>query len=152
MRISKSALAELERIAAEHGGLLRPRDVVEAARDPQSPLHGYFCWDDHEAAERWRLEQAQALIRAAVTIVREDHPPVRAFVSLVADRAPGGGPYRATADVLAAPDLRSALLEQAKRELAAFRRKYAVLSELAKVFAAIEELLSQEPEREAVPA
>lgn len=53
--------------ALERSGRLTPGDVVEAGRDPESPLHPMFEWDDGKAAERWRLEQARSLIRS-VTI------------------------------------------------------------------------------------
>jgi len=60
-------------------------DVVEAATDPDSALHGYFEWDDTVAAHGHRLTQAGTLIRSIeVTIVREgDGEPryadIRAF-------------------------------------------------------------------------
>jgi len=44
-------------------GLLDPVDVVEAARDPASPMHDFFEWDDSEAARLHRLGQARQLIR-----------------------------------------------------------------------------------------
>lgn len=93
--------AELERIRLAAGGLLRPADVVAAARDPKSPLHSHFEWDDGAAAEAYRLWQARQLIRAVVTIMpnqRGDLVQVRAYVSLPSDR--GGGGYRATVDVV----------------------------------------------------
>jgi hypothetical protein len=39
-------LAELQGIR----GQISPEMVVEEARDPASPLHDYFTWDDEEAA------------------------------------------------------------------------------------------------------
>lgn len=47
----------------ETAGYLTASAVVEAARDPSSPLHGEFEWDDSEAAVRYRLYQARTLIR-----------------------------------------------------------------------------------------
>ena len=54
--------AALEKIAAANDGILRPRDVVAAARDKKSPLHGRFEWSNDKAAEAWREEQARRLI------------------------------------------------------------------------------------------
>lgn len=51
------ALAALER-----DGRLTVDDVVDAARDPDSPLHGEFEWDDTVAAELYRRTQARRLI------------------------------------------------------------------------------------------
>lgn len=49
-------------IADANDGTLTPDLVIEAARDPASPLHSEFTWDRDEAAyERWR-DQARALI------------------------------------------------------------------------------------------
>jgi hypothetical protein len=45
-------------------GRLIPADLVEDARDPDSPLHAYFTWDDTEAAEKYRLHQARTIIRS----------------------------------------------------------------------------------------
>lgn len=56
--------AELERMAKANGGRLTPEDVVAAAADPASPLHGAFDWDDAAAAAKWRIEQARELIRS----------------------------------------------------------------------------------------
>lgn len=49
-------------LTVEKGGL-KPQDVVDAARDPASPMHGEFTWDDTKAAHAHRLEEARALIR-----------------------------------------------------------------------------------------
>jgi hypothetical protein len=51
------ALAEL------HQGRITPEMVVEAARDPNSPLHSAFTWDDAQAAHEHRLAQARVLLR-----------------------------------------------------------------------------------------
>ena len=58
----------LKGIQNKNGGILRPENVVETARPPKSSLHGFFTWDNSEAAEKWRLEEARTLIRT-VTIV-----------------------------------------------------------------------------------
>jgi len=57
---------ELTRIANKHNGLLRPADVIEAARPVGSPLHTRFTWDDTEAAHQYRLWQAREIIRVSV--------------------------------------------------------------------------------------
>jgi len=54
---------ELARIVRESQGELCAADIVEAARDPRSPLHAYFEWDDEVAAHMWREEQARHMTR-----------------------------------------------------------------------------------------
>jgi hypothetical protein len=130
---------ELERIRLEHGGLLKPADVVAAAVPKKSILHDLFTWDDTEAAAKFRLVEAQRIIRVVVTVVKEDHEPVRAYVSLLKDRDDGNG-YRHVLDVLKSDDDREDMLKTAMAELQAFKRKYQRLSELAPLFDAIDGL------------
>lgn len=61
-KIYKQAKDELLRIANENGGVLKPEDVVNTARDPENVLHRCFIWDDKKAAHEHRLDQARELI------------------------------------------------------------------------------------------
>jgi hypothetical protein len=53
---------EIKSLERENGNL-DPNDVVERARDVNSPMHGFFEWDDNEAAKQYRINQACLLIR-----------------------------------------------------------------------------------------
>jgi len=58
--------------ALDRDGRLTPEAVVRAAKNPKSPLHDRFEWDDSVAAHKHRLEQARCLIRSVmVTITTE---------------------------------------------------------------------------------
>jgi hypothetical protein len=60
---------------AQRYGQLTPERIVEEARQPSSPLHSYFEWDDKIAAERHRLNQARILLRTIVIVpVVAGHP------------------------------------------------------------------------------
>ena len=64
---------ELARLTKRGKGVLAPSAVVEAARNPESPLHAEFEWSDSVAAEKYRLNQARVLIRSVrVEIHRND--------------------------------------------------------------------------------
>lgn len=129
--------AELRRITAEHGGLLRPEDVVEAARPAASPLHHRFEWDDTEAARQYRLVQAEQLIRVSVIVVGAETPlQTRCFVSLTTDRP--HGIYREVISVMQDPDQRSQLLMDAYSEMTRFQKKFAGLQELGAVLHAMQ--------------
>jgi hypothetical protein len=95
-----------------------PCMVVEAAKDETSPLHSYFCWDDTEAAKRYRLDQARHLIASIEIISDPQEKKTVAFVSLMADRKNGGG-YRDVRSVLSSEELRAELLRTAVTELRA---------------------------------
>jgi len=118
---------ELDKIRRARGGELMPTAVVEAARDPAHPLHGFFEWDDSRAAEAYRLDQARAIIRLVrIDDIDPDEPP-RAFLSIGSDR---GTSYRSFDDVKASADLRDAVLRQAEKDLEAFQRRYRSLKDV----------------------
>lgn len=143
LSITDPVKVELLRIAQSHGGLLRPADVVQAARPSTSILHPHFEWDDTEAAEKYRLNQARALIRVTVEYIAPGRSgPDRVFVSLSPDRSFGRG-YRTIVSVLSDSDMRAQLLADAITELETFRRKYARLNELSEVFAAARKVIGK---------
>lgn len=130
---------ELERLRVFQNGRLESRDVVSAARDPDSPLHPAFDWDDAVAGEKWRVEQAGHMIRHLdVQVERPDGPPahIRAFVSVVRDEDRS---YTSTAHALSDTELRQQVVEQAWRDLEAWQKRHAELVEFGGVFAAIEQ-------------
>jgi hypothetical protein len=126
--IAKAELFRLQKLNRKRK--LLPVAVVNAAKDANSPLHGYFEWNDGKAADQYRLSQARQLI-ASVTIISDGETSYPAFVSLSIDRLTGG--YRATSDVLADDDLRRELLSTAMGELNAMKDRYRRISELASV-------------------
>ena len=138
-----SVTSELEQICQKHGGLLKPEDVVEFARNKRTALHQEFEWDDARASAEYRLEQARKVIRVAVTILpspHSDQEPVRAYVSVASDRAQPGGGYRAFADVMTDDAMRAELVNEAIGEAKRWRRKYERLRELAPIFRAIDKV------------
>lgn len=52
----------LKRLHDKNEGLT-PELVVEAAKSPKHPLHGYFEWNNSAAARKYRLTQARHLIK-----------------------------------------------------------------------------------------
>ncbi len=139
---AKVAGAELERIRAAHRGRLTPRDVLEEAKNSASPLHKHFQWDDTEAAMQYRLQQAGHLIRSieiTVETTRSRGPSnVRAFVSVKERRRRS---YTSVAEAMSDKDLRAQIVGRAREELQAWRERYEKLTEVAKIFEAIDKAL-----------
>ena len=136
----QEVIEELEAIREAAGGVLKPEDVVECARDEENVLHSQFTWDDGAAAEQYRLWEARQLIRVCVTVLPQTEMESRVYVSLSGDRKREGGGYRALCEVLSDTQLRDELLAAAERELNEFTAKYRQLAELGEVFAAAERL------------
>ena len=141
---------ELQKIAAQKDGYISPEDVVVAARIPESPLHDRFLWDDSEAAHRFRLVQAGMLLRRVkITVIRMEGDqdqniitvtPVRRFQSDPNRRQLREGSYARVEDLMADPDKRVALLQSARTELLAIRKRYAELEELSAIWKTIDAL------------
>lgn len=138
-------IEELLIVAKQNDGILRPNDVVKFAGYKKSELHKCFEWDDKKAGHEYRLEQARRLIRRRITIIESngDEYLVKTFTSLESDRAVGDS-YRLTVDILSDENRRVELLQQAKKELEIWRKKYQTLKELAPIFEAMDKL--EEPE------
>jgi hypothetical protein len=141
MKPKNTIAKELAKLARKHGGQLRPEVVVESARDPKSPLHSSFNWDDTEAAIQWRLQQARMLIRAVVTyesVGDGKTVKVRPYVSLSSDRTEGGPGYRTLVSVMSDDELRAQMLVDARDDMQRFKAKYRALKELVDVFEAMD--------------
>lgn len=107
-------------------------EIVEKARSSKTELHKCFEWDDSKAAEKYRLHQAYDVIHHLVIVENEvpkDRPEIKVFY-----KTDNSGQYKRTELVVQDQDEYSKLLEQAYRELKAFKEKYACLKELQEIF------------------
>jgi len=105
-------------------GVLTPQIVVEDARPKNSVLHDRFTWDDAEAAEAYRLDQARDLIRSVrVQYVEHDGQisSTRAFVNI--DRPPKRE-YVPVEEVRDDPVLTEIALRDAEREWRSLFTRY----------------------------
>ena len=118
------------------GDRFTPQQVVDLARDEKTALHSCFEWDDTVAAEKYRLTQAQTLIRMIVIHdeKKDEKTEVRMFVS-TGERT---NEYTPTKIIVRHLDEYQALLERAMAELRAFKKKYETLKELDYILQLIE--------------
>lgn len=132
-------------------------ELVGDARNPVSPLHQLFNWDDADAAERWRVQEARNLLRdLQVVKVRilnhEPRRPIRAIVTVASDKSKDGRdasergaarPLRPIETVLEDPAMRKQLVRRAFLEALAFKRRYEHIAELCEVIKAIEKAANE---------
>lgn len=142
---------EVLRVVAQHDDQTAPRALLEAARDPSSPLHGCFEWNDAVAGDRYRLAQAAGLYRRVkLQIVRADperrevfFETVRAVTSVPAERTKADSKsYGRTAVVMDDEKRRASVLRGIVRDLVALRNKYAKYAELHDVWIVIDDAAS----------
>lgn len=113
-----------------------PEKVLALAEDESTELHKCIEWDIPTAARKYQLSQARDIIRSFV-IVREnkEDTPIRAFQITSQTSV-----YQPTRLFLQDKDEYSSLLERAKQELQAFKKRYATLCELETIFEEIDRL------------
>lgn len=117
---------------------ITPSNVVDYARDSSTELHKCFEWNDSVAAEKYRFEQAKLVIRS---IVITNAPDAEEDVKIRALQITSEtNVYEPTRVILNKPDEYKALLERAKLELQAFKKRYKMLSELEEIFNEIDRL------------
>lgn len=123
-------------------GRVTPTIVVDEARPENHPLHDRFEWNDTIAGEKYRLVQAQQMIRSVKVIREDDHgnrQSVRRFVnvsrSTVDNEDDTTGTYIPIEVALTNPATRDALLEDFKRDWKLFRERYEHLAEFAEIIA-----------------
>jgi hypothetical protein len=144
---AEKAYEVTERIRKRDGEVTRSAVIAEAKRK-NSPIHRHFEWDNSVAAEKWRLRQAGDLINSLQVIRTEATThPVSAYSVVTKPAKSADAPqrkvYESTEEALADPVMRDEILANAIRDAIAFRKKYHALSELSKVFSALDTFLAE---------
>ena len=136
---AQAAGREIESLERRVGRTVTPEDVLERARSHNSALHQHFTWDDSEAAHQHRLGQAGELIRSIVVDISRSNLSTRSVRAYVSVEQGGERGYSPIAHVMTDASLRAQMLASAWAELQAFRRKYAELTELSRIFEQIDQ-------------
>jgi hypothetical protein len=125
------------------GDTYTPEQIVEKATDESTELHKCFEWDDSAAAHKYRLSQAQGIIRCLVLVNEKvedkELPKVRAIVSTNMRE----NTYEPVKITIRKVDSYERLKAEALRELEAFRKKYAVIEEIGDIIDELEAVIAQ---------
>lgn len=124
----------LEELNSEKG-FITPAIVLEDAKQKSSPLHDWFEWNNDKAAVKWRLEQAQLLIRGInVEITNQGKTTqIRAFFSIKPTNELDSDTkkvYVSLESMQSDDRKRDQVIAYAKRELILWSDRYAQYSEL----------------------
>lgn len=123
-------------VGIERDGRLTPEEVVEQARDPQSPGHEHFEWDDGKAGHKHRVEQARQLLARRVVIKSESYTVTVPRYVRDPEAAPGVQSY-VSVRVVSVEGLQHQALAQ---EFARVGQMLARARDLAKAFGLAEEV------------
>ncbi len=119
------------------GEEVTPEMIVNYARDDSTELHKCFQWDDSIAAENWRKQQARNVVLSlTVTVETKSHGAQQFRVMQNVDRV-----YMPVTMIYRDQDQYARLLQEAKAQLAQFRKRYKALTELHEVIEEIDKLL-----------
>lgn len=148
--MTPEAARRLQQLADQNKGQLDTDTIIRDARRKDSPLHGFFEWDQKKAHAIYLRERARDLIRTWYVVLESERSKrpnrVRAMVSLPVERSTDRGPqpraYFLTEKVMKDPPRRNLLLQEALRDLRAIKAKYAALQELAEVMTVIDRAIS----------
>lgn len=138
----------------EAKGNLTPKALVDVARPEDAPMHPEFEWDDAVAAERYREQQASAVIRHLVVKLTRDEEAVeedgedreytvRAYSS-THEPHKGAGVYKYTPRMLSDEEEREILLSNARRDATSFMSKYGTLVEVAGIIDSMKAFVGDE--------
>jgi hypothetical protein len=122
-------------------GELTPQSVVDEARPDGAPLHSRFEWDDSIAGEKYRIVQAQHLIRAVkieYTDAAGEKKRVRGFFPIrdIEEDSSDKAGYSPTEDIVQDEVCLRILMRQLERDIADLKRKYGHLAEFANIMRA----------------
>ena len=116
-----------EKIQKKHG-TLTPEIVVTEAGRMSSPIHDYFTWDNDDAADKWRKQQARVLIIAIdIKIVSSGRKiQTRAWVN-VSDE------YKPIEIAIESPTDRDTIIQDALKRHKYWEEQNAIFEELAEI-------------------
>lgn len=125
------------------GDTYTPEQIVEKATDESTELHKCFEWDDSAAAHKYRLSQAQGIVRCLVLVNEKvedkELPQTRAIVSTNIRE----NTYEPVKITIRNVDSYERLKAEALRELEAFKKKYAVIEEIGDIIDELEAVIAQ---------
>ena len=134
-------------LASKQSGSITPKEVLADAMNKTSPLHGYFEWDNSIAAEKWRVSQANYLLRSIeVVVTRSDgtEMQVRQYYSITEQTEDGREQsYYMLGVVLNDADKRAAVIADAFREVENWRLRYEQYSEFENICSSIKQFKSR---------
>ncbi len=135
------------KVLEEKNGGVTPEIVLDDARKKTSPLHDYFEWNDHKAADLYRIDQSRYLIRSInVVIIRDGQEEMtRAFHPVIVreEKQDKGKKYLSAQVVFSDTDYRRQTIEDALKELGGWRKRYQQYSELSSIFQSIDAVKAQ---------
>lgn len=134
----------VERLEETLNRPVAPRDVVEEAAKPNSPIRSAVLWDDKIAGDKYRLQQARELLGGLqlvhVRMADGTRESGRALYNITKGNDRG---YSSVRNVMSDSDLRTQILLEAKVSLERYLQRFRHTVLLAKYLPNLELLVEQ---------
>ena len=138
--------AEMEKIEKKEGAITS-RNLLDAGRSKDSPLHPLFEWDDGKAAELYRLKQASDIItHITIKVSENENTPYRGWVNIIPSddsKTTKAGRFINIRTAMENDEMRKIVLNNAVHEMEMFSVKYSKYKELSDVFIAMENVITR---------
>ena len=125
-------------------GTVTKEALLDASRSSKSPTHSLFEWDDHKAAESYRLSVASRVItQLQIEVIKEeseDKLMVPAFINVNSER---DSKYLNIVDALSNEESKELIIERLRREVKAFVERNKHIDELVMILQEGIELLTR---------
>ena len=127
----------VQKAMESNGGILKPEDLVLAARNTRNPLNRYFEWSNRKAADKFRISQARHLINhlCVEVIVKGKRVTRRDNISvlLTPDMKNKNRVYVDLKAVSENPNFKQQMIEYALKELEIWQQRYRECTDLKKI-------------------
>lgn len=135
-KISNEIIKEILKVKKKNG--LTAETIVNQARDKTNPLHELFEWDDKQASEMWRLQQARVLINEVKVIIEDKEYFAFENVSVEINETEPKREYFERSEILSNNDLRQQIVLSAFKSLLYWKEKYRQYNEFDSIVKDIE--------------
>lgn len=137
----------IEVLYEKNNGKLKPKEVVDDARNKKSPIHPFFEWDDTIAGEKFRKVQARHLMGNIITVVviNNKEEEVKANYSIVFEnKDEDKRAYFPLETVMTNDEYRKEIVKSALEEVRGWQERYKIYSELSAIFKVINKVYKKE--------
>ena len=125
-------------------GTVTKEALLDASRSSKSPTHLLFEWDDHKAAESYRLSVASKVItQLQIEVIKEesgDKLMIPAFINVNSER---DSKYLNIVEALSNEESKELIIERLRREVKAFIERNKHIDELVMILQEGIELLTR---------
>ena len=138
-KYTKEVINEILDVKEKSG--LTAETLLARASKKNNPLNNLFEWDDINAGEKWRLQQARIVINEIKWYIEDKESFVFENVNVTVEsnnKTETRKEYKNQIEIVSNEDYKNQLITRALNEASYWKEKYQEFLELSKIFTSIE--------------